>query len=555
MPLNLPFLLSKTGPEPMLRLLISLVVLSFALLPAKASDDTCVTSAPNGQSLRVYDSASTNSPVLGGIGVGTCGIQVTNQCEGTMCVIVLAGLNGWVDMQHISNSPVVAPGLMSSGAAIGSYVYGVTGGSGSVTAAGRTQPTPVDANGEVRVQKTGPSTATLTLPQEVTPGPIPLSGNDAGPWTGGFGSWGGMPMAVTVTFNGLGAQTATLELKGNNQLAAMTIRLDLAARSLPEVQQSGRPAPATPSPAGSSFNACSELDRLTKEINSRAGTKQIQDMRSIYVISAVKSTEPTADQAACQKALDLISQDAGLWVLVEEQARLGPAAPPPPPGPVASQQVRPSTVSAPRPTPQPTTTTNQSSQHQSDPQGLLAQSCSILQPLISPLLRGGSRAEREQVLALLTAQGLVSVSSAQPVQCALILADLMSSGLIANDNRPWAAIAQSGAPGFGGEDPATMIAGGREIGIDPSDFIPEFNPDGQAANPAPPPQPTSPSSAGDPCILLGNALVIAVRVGFPGDLSAFADLLKTHGVETLAPASAPQCLAALNNARQAGLAR
>ena len=107
---------------------LSAAFLLLALSPAAASPETCVASAPNGNSLRVYDAPRTNGPVLGGIGVGTCGINVTNQCEGTMCVIAFPGvLNGWVDMRHISNSPVQAPDLMASADVLGTYIYGVTG--------------------------------------------------------------------------------------------------------------------------------------------------------------------------------------------------------------------------------------------------------------------------------------------------------------------------------------------------------------------------------------------------------------------------------------------
>ena len=186
---------------------------------------------------------------------------------------------------------------------------------------------------------------------------------------------------------------------------------------------------------------------------------------------------------------------------------------------------------------------------------MLAEACVILQPAVSPLLRGASGETRAAVLRILAAQGIVSVASAQPSQCAYVMAELIAAGLIANDNRPWALLAQTGAvPAVQqGEDPATMIAGGAEIGIDPSDFIPEFTPQGQGA------QGSAAGSinavAGDPCIELGNAMIVTIRLGFAADIDGFAAILKKHRVETLDPSGARICQNALTEARQAGLVR
>ena len=546
---------------------LSAAFLLLAVSSAAASAETCVASAPNGNSLRVYDAPTTNGPVLGGIGVGTCGINVTNQCEGTMCVIVFPGLNGWVDMRHISNSPVQAPGLMTPAASAGTYIYGVTGGSGKVTAAGVTQPTPVDAGGTVRVEKSSPTSATLVLPREVTDAPVRLSGSGAGPWTGGFGSWGGLPMNVSVRIDGLGNPTASLVLVGQNQMASMEIRLDLTVQTLPSgsLPAASGPAPGpVPAPQPSAAgNPCLQLARITEIINRQAGTRQVQDLRGIYVIAGVTSTDATGDTGACRRALDLIAQNEELWKLAENGG-IGSTATSPGAG-VPVPRPSPKQVPAPSVSQSAQATASSSSPAGSNPgtspaqqAALLAEACVILQPAVSPLLRGASGETRAAVLRILAAQGIVSVASAQPRQCAYVMAELIAAGLIANDNRPWSLLAQAGAvpPVQKGEDPATMIAGGAEIGIDPSDFIPEFNPDGQAA----------PSSApgssggggrveGSPCIELGNAMIVTIRLGFAADIDGFAAILKKHRVETLDPGSARVCQNALTEARQAGLVR
>ena len=120
---------------------------------------------------------------------------------------------------------------------------------GSVTAAGVTRPTPVDGTGEitVRILSSDFRNNWFYLPREATDEQITLSGQGAGPWTGGFGSWGGMPMPVNVTLNGLGQSSATLVLEGANQIASMKISLNLNAKSLPKAAQ---PAFASGGPDG-----------------------------------------------------------------------------------------------------------------------------------------------------------------------------------------------------------------------------------------------------------------------------------------------------------------
>lgn len=547
-----------------MKFILSICILLGLAASAHATPETCVSSAPNGNALRVYDAPSTKGPVLGGIGVGTCGINVTNQCEGTMCVIALPGLNGWVDMRHISNSPVRAPGLAAQQAASDKYVYAVVGGSGTVTAAGITQPTPVDATGSVTIERSSAASARLLLPSEVTGGPVALKGSGAGPWTGGFGSWGGMPMNVGVTFNGLGNQSAKLVLEGKNQIASMKIALDLSAQSLPLVSQSGAKTAGTSNSSGQTSGAletgtkaCTELERVTRLINRQAGTKQVQDLRGIYVLAGVTGTDPTADQAACQRALDKIAEDEGLWVLVErghgsgsDAAQAGglPVPRPNPSGAQAGSSLPQAGVAL------PSTSAGVTGVPAGESAGLLAKACVILQPLVSPLLRGQSRSDRTAVLAIFTAQGIVSVASAEPRQCAIIMADLIAAGLIVDDNRPWIAIAQTG-----GEDPATMISGGREIGIDPSDFIPEFDPGTQQSATSGQSKHQAAAAAGGTgspaCIKLGDVMVVAIRLGFSRDLEMLSQILKTHRVETLAPTSAEACRGALNEARQSGLTR
>jgi len=533
------------------------IFLAFVLTSPGLAAETCIRSAPNGSALEVHVEASTNSPVIGGIRVGTCGIRVTNQCDGSMCVVVLSGLNGWVEMTHVANSPVVPPALSASASFTGTLVYAVTGGNGTVTAAGVTQPTPVEATGDVKIAVSGPNSAVMTLPYQVTNEQIALSGKGTGPWTGRFGSWGGMPMPVTATLNGLGRPSATLVLKGNNQIASMEITLDLSARSRP---QATRPATPPPVPAETSqvvnvtpgAAACRHLDRITKTINSKASTKQVQDLRGIYVESGLVTVGSSPGERECKKALDLIAMQPDLWQLAEREAVLN-----------AEENLQTSLTPETGQVVSGSLPAVPSSRVADGTNSQLTQACTVLQPLVSPLLRGQSQGNREQALRILSVEGIVSVSNADPSQCALVLAGLMNAGLVANDGIPWASLAKNASRAGSGEPAEDMIAGGREIGMDPSDFIPEFNPLPQQAREsgtqvsaaANTQSAVFAATADQPCILLGDAMVIAIRIGFSDELSTFADILKTHGVATLASHASKDCASALAAAKQAGLAR
>ena len=522
-----------------MHLLALFVTILFAgTASVEALPTTCVASAPNGKTLSVHQTPSTAGPVIGGVGIGTCDIRVTNQCEGTMCVIVLPGLNGWVEMSHITGSPVTPPGLLTqANPASGEFVYAVTGGSGTMTTMGVTRDTPVDAGGTITLRQIDPGTIEASLPQ-ATAQSVLMTGRGAGPWTGNLGDWGGMPIALSLTLNGLGAPTANLRLAGANQIAAMDIRLDLAAASLPSVQGGSRPAPsgsgtvAEPAATG----PCRQLEIATQAINSQGSDKQRQDLRSIYVLAGLAFSSATPSPEACAKALDLIAQQPDLWILAEP-ALLGYAPSPPANAPTVTP--RPSFV-APAATPQPATSNS----------GLLAQACAVLQDAIRPLLRGAAGPGRSEAMRLLAEQGIVSAANGTGRQCAAILAGLVAAGFLANETRPWDDLASARpAAGSGG---ANLLANRVRIGIDASDFIAEFDSNGSRQTTGRLPVQAAPGQA---CMALGDAMVIALRIGIRRELASLSKILVAHNVQTLRPEGEPDCARALGAARQAGLAR
>ncbi len=301
--------------KPVVAVAVALVTqLAVASSPSHADPNTCVGSAPNGSTLTVHDQPNGQSAVLGGIGVGQCDITVTNQCEGNWCVIVYQGLNGWIEMRHLTGSPVQHPagvtGQQSGGAA---QTFEVIGGSGTVTMMGQTQPTPVDPGGTVTLTPIDGSTARLTMPTAIFPSQPTMRRSPSGDWTGSFGEWAGIPANVAVTMRDLTTPNPLLTLDGTSQIAEFFIELQLRPVGGSSGVQQGAAIVPTPAPAGS--DSCSQLDAVSARINALGETDSVQELRGIYVLADLAfGAAQTPDK--CQRALDLIATSPAIQALL-----------------------------------------------------------------------------------------------------------------------------------------------------------------------------------------------------------------------------------------------
>jgi hypothetical protein len=289
-------------------------------LPSQADPYTCVGSAPNGSSLPVHDQPNPQSAVLGGIGVGQCNITVTNQCEGNWCVIVYQGLNGWIEMRHLTGSPVQPPAGTTSGDSGGAVqTFEVIGGTGTVTMMGQTQPTPVDPGGTVSLTPIDDSTARLSMPAAIFPSQPTMQRGPGGVWTGSFGEWAGIPANVAVTLRDLTTPTPLLTLEGTSPMAEFFLELQLrpvggtAGVGQGGVQGGGQGAANPPSPAGG--DSCAQLEAVSARISALGDTDSVQELRGIYVVAGLAfGGAQTQDQ--CQQALDLIAASPSLQSLL-----------------------------------------------------------------------------------------------------------------------------------------------------------------------------------------------------------------------------------------------
>ncbi len=292
--------------------------------PSFADPNTCVGSAPNGSALTVHDQPNAQSAVLGGIGVGQCDITVTNQCEGNWCVIVYQGLNGWIEMRHLTGSPVQPPQGSTGGQSGGApQTFEIIGGSGTVTMMGQTQPTPVDPGGTVSLTPVDDSTARLNLPAAVFPGQPTMRRGPGGVWTGSFGEWAGIPATVTVTMRDLSGPTPLLVLDGTSPIAEFFIEMQLRpVGGAPGVQQGGGQAvtpSSSPQPGTVAGDSCARLEALSARINAMGNTDIIQELRGIYVSTDLAfGGVQTPDK--CQRALDMIAASPTIQSLLASGA-------------------------------------------------------------------------------------------------------------------------------------------------------------------------------------------------------------------------------------------
>ncbi|MEM1047680.1 MAG: hypothetical protein AAGL24_16090 [Pseudomonadota bacterium] len=552
----------------------SCLVLALAALPtlAKAEANTCVASAPNGSTLAVHDQPDTGSAVLGGIGVGQCGLRVTNQCSDTWCVVVFQSLNGWVQMRHVSGSPVTPPGLAGAGSRdnvprqtpLGTFEYTVIGGTGSVTMAGRTQPTPVDPGSEIRIRMLSGDRAEARLPREVTVEPVGLRKQGGNVWSGRLSSWGGIPLPVDVLLEDPGADRAVLRLTTSNAMVTMRLRIDLALQAAAGASQVPTP------PRNPADRACQQLAEAERMINARASTEAIQELRGLYTIAGLAFRSAPPEPAQCRQALDLIGQSPTLQVLLDPPSGGGTAGVPGRGSACvrvraiaeAMERVRDPRVLEVFNTsvdaagimdlfaanePQcarllvllereglgdPASVANSTGGPSTS--GGTPAACALLSDRIRPILRGGPGPGRSGLMSVLARNGIANVSRANEAQCVVLVRELVAAGVLVDDGiLARVQVSPTVRPG-------NAVAVGTFIAPDPADFIPENAGTVGVGN-------------GSPCLTLADGLVTVLQSDSARALNRMSAILRETGIRSITGETATACMSALSAARQQGI--
>ena len=214
--------------------LSAVTVLFFAL--AGQAHAACITGSPDGSTLSIHSKPAADGPVIGGAGVGQCNVEVTDHCRPNgYCHVFMGTLSGWADMRYIDVASDEQPPKQ--------FTYRVSGGDGSITMGGISQPAPVEQRGEVSFSPKG-EVLMLTLPREFSSPPIKMHRIGSSSFEGAMKSWGGFPMKVQVIAERISDPRATLEFFANNAMIKMDLKLVLTRINKPRLTTRLAPAPS-----------------------------------------------------------------------------------------------------------------------------------------------------------------------------------------------------------------------------------------------------------------------------------------------------------------------
>lgn len=312
---------------------------------ALANPGTCIASSPTGGSLRIYNGPDVNSGVIGGIGVGQCNINVTNQCEPGWCVIVFESLGGWAQMEHISGSLVQPPPSTQPSTATGAFRrFEITGGSGSMSMIGGfNQPIPIDPGGVFQFRADDDASGELVLVPEITTEQISMSREQGNVWVGSFSQWSAIAGSMKVTFTGPETATPVLRIDGRVPMGTFEMSFNLRPLDAAPSQQNQtadnttppQSNPVTP-PANNqpSLQPATNQDQITdyctavESIRRRvsldgsfeAGQRIGQIMESLGAVAGSNAPE----QENCRRALEAILNDPDLRPHLEQAGVIAP---------------------------------------------------------------------------------------------------------------------------------------------------------------------------------------------------------------------------------------
>ncbi|MEP4769215.1 MAG: hypothetical protein ABJY83_15010 [Roseibium sp.] len=510
---------------PVSRLLITAFAMLLCGGIAKAA---CIDSAPDGSSLEIYGKPDANAPVVGGVGVGQCEVELTNLCRNGYCQIFLGTLSGWANMQYIAaagDEPLTSL-----------FTYQVTGGQGTISMLGRTQPAPVEKRGKV-VFTPEVDAMVLTLPKEFDSPPVKLHRVGSASFAGTMPSWGGFPIKVEVIAERVSAPSATLEFLAQDAQVKMDIKIELARTDKPifsmEMQTSQN--------SGGQSEVCLKVEDLAASV----GAYDRSDLVRLYdeLLDRAGITDfanKTAQQ--CEAVLDGALQNG----LLPELERIGALVPGFEWGPVINTR-EPKSEGG-QAIGQPGTKMwdeilgkaplRQHAGLASDDPAL----CDALSIVIGPLLRGEHGAvQRSGLMLVLKSVGVFDLAGASAGDCRQIAIDLAKAGLIAEGAID---LSLSSSPEFQGEDPRTMIEGGAEIPGSAEDFAPV----GTLLSAT-----NTRAVLALECIALADQIILILKRNLPGEVSKLQGVLYLTFISDISSNDKQQCLAATDELQNQGL--
>lgn len=210
----------------------------FLVCLAGSAEAACIQSAPNGSSLPIVSKPDASAPLMGGVRVGSCDVEVTRQCSTGFCQVFVGSLSGWADMRHIT--------IAKDEKRLERLVYRVVGGEGSVTMAGMTQPTHIERRGQL-IFTPKSTTMQLTLPKAFAHGPVAMQRIGSGSFSGKMTHWATFPVPVSVIVERLGGTRTTLDFAIRSDKVTMNMQLVLKRVGTPHLTTTltAKSAPST----------------------------------------------------------------------------------------------------------------------------------------------------------------------------------------------------------------------------------------------------------------------------------------------------------------------
>ncbi|MEM8541651.1 MAG: hypothetical protein AAGF25_11920 [Pseudomonadota bacterium] len=545
-----------------MRLVHAFLLLSTVVLFAGQAHAACITAAPNGSSLEIYGDPLDSRPVIGGVSVGQCTLEVTPTCSGDFCQVFLGTLSGWADMRFVDVDP--------SEQTNSSFEYEIVGGGGTITFLGRTQPAPVTPGGRVVFTLLDDATMRLTLPRESQMSDIIMQRTGSSSFTGAMSDWGGFPVRIEVIAEPVSAPRAILDFISNDPKVKMEMSMELNRTNNPRLKTKLSQAQATnkqqpnEKPNGSNGAHC----LLVSDVSAAMGIEERNAASGVYqnILDRVGLDLRSASDDQCQAVLDAALNEGVLCELVNTVGlppnfSWGPVQINANGGTVNRIPAKFCPLSQAQGRGKPVTTKIKESGAASTPaqtpqNGITEPSvalCEVVSTAIGPILReGNSSNRRNQLMDVLRSVGIFDLTAASTGECRQIGIDLVRVGLIAEG-----AIDLSGSAIQGGEDPSTMIEGGVEIPGSDQDFAPIGSNSNQQASASSSAQSVAPMVSGSPsaCVAFADQVLTIIGRGNAVDVSILQIILSNSGMTQISDRSELQCSEAASMLSQRGLVK
>lgn len=503
--------------------------------------------------------------------VGQCSVVVSGSCRGRPCLAPAKSLDGWVasrpDVNPHSTFQVASSDSatlrLASNASEGlsdTLNYNITGGEGVASMGGRQINMPFEPGGQIIFSRASNNTYSFITP--ISPNTITLS-QSGGTWNGKDSTWAGLPMELVYDVADLGAGETSLRIYGSGPMATVDLTMLLSLQGGPRPARPANPPASTtparrPSPVSRENNApssptiarsdCGRLEDVENAVRAMGNAAAIAEVERIkrevgftptgnvtngMCVSArarileagLLDAQPTptgpsqSDQSACgrmeaaENRVRATGNQRAIAAMEQIKREVGFT----PTGNITNgmcESVRARIIAAGLQNP------TQAQPAQGTP---AREFCGTLRREASGILRSGDGALNDRLLESLVRNQIFALSEAvDEALCANVLAELGISA-------PTPSVTPQNLPLQQGEDPITMIEGGREeIPGAEGDFAPLPTAPARTTTQARNDTANTQAIDGDICATANQAVIMIVAAGSVPEMRRLSELLNQY---------------------------